>query len=186
MTDSAPYMARNIEIKAWIESVGLLQLRIAAIADQGPTEMLQEDTFFSCPNGKLKLRTFSDTAGQLIFYQRPNQTGPKESLYVISPTAAPGLLRDALTLACGQAGRVCKHRTVFMVGRTRVHLDKIEGLGHFLELEVILAQGEPAEAGIAITYELLERLGISLQQLIGESYVDLLANRSSECARNSK
>jgi predicted adenylyl cyclase CyaB len=179
-------MARNIEIKARIESVESLLQRVAAIADQGPTGMIQDDTFFSCPNGRLKLRTFSDTEGQLIFYRRPDQAGPKESLYVISPTATPSSLREALTLACGQAGRVRKHRTVFMVGRTRVHLDKVERLGHFLELEVVLAEGEATEAGVEVARELLECLGISRLQLIAEAYVDLLASQSSDCPRDSK
>jgi predicted adenylyl cyclase CyaB len=167
-------MPRNVEIKAHIESVDRLLPSVRAIADGGPTEILQDDTFFSCPNGRLKLRAFSETSGELIFYRRPDQTGPKESFYVISPTASPNTLREALTLAYGQCGRVRKQRTLFMVGRTRIHLDKVEGLGHFLELEVVLTEDESTEAGVAVAHELLGRLGISPQQLIEGAYVDLL------------
>lgn len=167
-------MPRNVEIKARIESVDALVPRVQAIADAGPSEIFQDDTFFSCPNGRLKLRALSETDGELIFYQRPDSARPKESFYVISPTASPNTLREVLSLAYGQRGRVRKHRTLFMAGRTRIHLDKVEGLGHFLELEVVLTEDESAEDGAAVAHELLARLGISPQQLIDGAYVDLL------------
>jgi predicted adenylyl cyclase CyaB len=169
-------MERNVEIKARIESVDAL-LRVAAmLADRRPTEMFQDDTFFACPRGRLKLRAFSHSEGQLIFYRRPDAAGPKESSYIISPTTSPDTLREALSLAYGQTGRVRKHRTVFLLGRTRMHLDRVEGLGEFLELEVVLGQHEPVEAGISIANELLGKLGVSPRQLIKEAYVDLLSN----------
>jgi len=173
-------MAKNIEIKARIASVESLFPVVAKIADEGPTEILQDDTFFSCPNGRLKLRAFSDHNGQLIFYQRSNSTGPKESFYVISPTASPDTLRQALSLAYGEVGRVRKQRILFMVGRTRVHLDKVEGLGDFLELEVVLADGESNENGIDIANELLKKLGISENPQIPGAYVDLLQEKSNQ------
>lgn len=74
-------MARNIEIKARIESVEAMAAKVAALADHGPIEIPQDDTFFACDRGRLKLRAFSATEGQLIFYQRANQAGPKESFY---------------------------------------------------------------------------------------------------------
>jgi predicted adenylyl cyclase CyaB len=167
-------MARNVEIKARIEDVEALLPRAAALADQGPTEIVQDDTFFVCPNGRLKLRAFSATSGQLIFYQRPDQTGPKESFFLISPTSSPDTLREALTLAYGQTGRVRKHRTLFLSGRTRIHLDRVEHLGDFLELEVVMADGEPANAGVAVAHDLLAKLGIAPDQLIERAYIDLL------------
>jgi predicted adenylyl cyclase CyaB len=167
-------MARNVELKARIQSVETLTPRAAALADHGPTEIVQDDTFFACPNGRLKLRAFSATDGQLIFYRRPDQAGPKESFYLISPTSSPDTLREALTLAYGQAGRVRKRRTLFLAGRTRIHLDRVEDLGHFLELEVVMADGEPAEAGVAVAHDLLARLGIATEHLVEGAYVDLL------------
>lgn len=168
-------MARNIEIKARIESIDSTLSLAAKIASEGPTEILQDDTFFTCSNGRLKLRAFSEHEGQLIFYQRSDSAGPRESFYVISPTSSPDTLRQTLELAYGVGGRVRKHRTLFLVGRTRVHLDRVEGLGDFLELEVILADKEPNETGISIAHDLLERLAVSRQQLVEEAYVDLLA-----------
>jgi predicted adenylyl cyclase CyaB len=166
--------SRNVEIKARISSVEALVPRVAALADQGPVEIEQDDTFFVCERGRIKLRALSATEGQLIFYRRANQAGPKESRFVISPTASPDSLRDALTLAYGSAGRVRKHRILYLVGRTRVHLDRVESLGHFLELEVVLAEGESPDAGVKEARALMAALGLADDQLIDGAYVDLL------------
>jgi predicted adenylyl cyclase CyaB len=80
-------------------------------------------------------------------------------------------------LAYGQVGRVRKHRVLFLVGRTRVHLDKVEQLGHFLELEVVLADDEPSDVGVREARELMETFGVEPYQLIDDAYVDLLARR---------
>jgi predicted adenylyl cyclase CyaB len=168
-------MARNVEIKARIERIEEIAARAAALADQGPVEILQDDTFFTCERGRLKLRALSPGEGQLIFYRRPDHAGPKESFFVIAPTSSPDALREALSLAYGQAGRVRKHRTLYLLGRTRVHLDRVESLGHFLELEVVLADGEPAEAGVEEAQRLMTALGIAPAQLVEGAYVDLLA-----------
>ena len=168
-------MARNIEIKAHIESIDTLAQKAAAIADQGPVEIVQDDTFFRCEAGRLKLRTFSTEEGELIFYRRANLHGPKESFYLCSPTSSPDSLRESLSQAYGQAGRVQKHRTLFVVGRTRVHLDDVKGLGRFLELEVVLNEDESAETGVLEAQALMARLGIDSSQLIEGAYVDLLS-----------
>jgi adenylate cyclase class IV len=167
-------MARNVEIKARIASVEALLPRAAALASDGPSEIQQDDTFFRCESGRLKLRDFLDGSGELIFYRRADRSGPKESFYLRSLTSTPAVLRESLSLAYGQAGRVVKHRTVFLIGRTRVHLDKVAGLGHFMELEVVLGENEPAEVGVREANELMGQLGIEPQQLIEGAYVDLL------------
>jgi adenylate cyclase class IV len=172
-------MPRNIEIKAHIASVEALARKASAIADQGPIEIIQDDTFFVCEAGRLKLRAFSKEQGELIFYRRTNQQGPKESFYLRSPTSAPDTLRESLSLAYGQAGRVLKHRTLFLVGRTHVHLDRVAHLGDFLELEVVLEGDEPSEAGVREAHELMAKLGVEPSQLIEGAYVDLLANNAS-------
>ena len=167
-------MARNVEIKARIENVGMFVPILARMATSGPLELAQDDTFFSCETGRLKLRAFSNDSGELIFYRRVNQSGPKESFYLRSPTSSPETLRESLSLAYGQIGRIRKYRTLYLVGRTRVHLDRVEGLGHFLELEVQLVDDEPPEQGIREAGELMERLGIQPEQLIEGAYLDLL------------
>jgi predicted adenylyl cyclase CyaB len=167
-------VARNIEIKARISRVSDLVELAAALADDGPTEILQDDTFFACPAGRLKLRAFSNSAGELIFYQRSNESGPKESFYVRTPTATPDSLRETLALAYGVVGRVRKHRTLFLAGRTRIHLDRVEDLGDFLELEVVLDDEESRKSGVREAERLMQQLGVAPSQLIDRAYVDLL------------
>ena len=167
-------MARNVEIKARIGNIAELTRRVATIADSGPVEIVQDDTFFNCSAGRLKLRAFPDGRGELIFYRRADHQGPKESFYLICPTTSPRPLRKILALALGEAGKVEKRRTLFLVGRTRIHLDLVKGLGEFLELEVVLSDGEPPEAGIAEAYALMKRLGVDTLQLVEGAYVDLL------------
>jgi predicted adenylyl cyclase CyaB len=171
-------MARNIEIKARIESVYALAPIAAALATEGPVEIAQDDTFFSCESGRLKLRTFSAADGELIFYKRADERGPKESSYLRVPTSNPASLREALSAAYGQVGRVVKHRTLYLIGRTRLHLDQVEDLGHFLELEVVLEDGEPSENGSREAYSLMTRMGINPSALIKSAYVDLLAQKT--------
>jgi predicted adenylyl cyclase CyaB len=168
-------MARNIEIKAWVDNVAALKTKAAALATDWPFEIEQDDTFFRCDHGRLKLRAFSSTAGELIFYQRADEHGPKASFYVRSQTADPASLREALTLAYGVVGRVEKHRTVFLVGRTRVHVDQVHGLGSFLELEVVLQDGEKDAVGVAEAQNLMRKLGVQPHHLVDTAYVDLLA-----------
>src|SRR5450631_4512537 len=105
-----------------------------ALADHGPESIAQDDTFFACTSGRLKLRVFADGHGELIGYERPDAFGPKTSDYRITSVANPGALRDTLMRALGVTGRVVKQRTLLVVGRTRIHLDHVDGLGEFLEL----------------------------------------------------
>jgi len=170
-------MARNIEIKARVADPGALLTRAKAVADHGPVEILQDDTFFACARGRLKLRAFSAEEGELIFYQRANQEGPKESFYVLTPTRAPNSLREALALAYGEVGRVRKRRTLFLAGRIRIHLDEVEDLGPFMELEVVLREDEAAEVGRREAEALMVQLGIERSALVDRAYVDLLAER---------
>lgn len=172
-------MPRNIEIKARVADRAALEQRAAALADEGPAQIFQDDTFFVCPEGRLKLRDFGDGCGELIFYRRADATGPKTSFYRIAPTAEPAALRETLSLALGERGRVVKHRTLYLVGRSRIHLDRVEGLGDFMELEVVLADGEDEAAGQKEADELMARLGITPDQLVEGAYLDLLAELSA-------
>ncbi|HYF60153.1 MAG TPA: class IV adenylate cyclase [Burkholderiaceae bacterium] len=168
-------MPRNVEIKARVPSLAALEPRAAAIADDGPVPIAQDDTFFRCAAGRLKLRDFGDGRGELIFYRRADDAGPKVSSYLRTPTADPAGLREALALAHGTGGRVRKRRALYLAGRTRIHLDRVDGLGDFVELEVVLADGEPPEAGVAEARALMTALGIEPEWLVEGAYVDLLA-----------
>jgi predicted adenylyl cyclase CyaB len=74
----------------------------------------------------------------------------------------------------GECGRVRKQRTLFLAGRTRIHLDEVEGLGAFMELEVVLSSGETVTQGIETAHRIMRQLGVSDQDLVDRAYVDLL------------
>jgi predicted adenylyl cyclase CyaB len=84
-----------------------------------------------------------------------------------------------LSLAYGEVGRVIKQRTLYLLGRTRIHLDRVEGLGEFMELEVVLDEHETSEHGISEAHRLMALLNIDASQLVETAYVDLLAERAA-------
>jgi adenylate cyclase class IV len=175
-------VARNVEIKARIASALALLPLARACADGPPEPIAQDDTFFACGHGRLKLRAFADGRGELIAYQRADASGPKTSDYSIAPVADAALLRETLARALGVTGRVVKQRLLLRAGRTRLHLDRVDGLGDFLELEVVLRDGEPADAGVAVAHDLLARLQIAPTELVAGAYVDLLAAQAAAAA----
>jgi adenylate cyclase class IV len=169
-------MPTNVEIKARIPSVDALLPRALSQAGDGaaPQHLHQDDTFFHVPRGRLKLRVFADGTGELIHYHRPDAEGPKVSDYAITPVADPDTLRSVLARACDVRGRVIKDRTLVLAGQTRIHLDRVDGLGDFLELEVVLRDGQTELEGTAIARRLLEALGVPDGALLSGAYLDLL------------
>lgn len=167
-------MASNIEIKARVEDFDALRARAETVSDK-PLEIIsQEDTFFYTDRGRLKLRVLAPNLGQLIFYERPDREGPKRSNYHLAETHTPDDLKTSLSSALGVRGIIKKTRYLYMVAQTRIHLDEVEGLGHFMELEVVLKQGQSDAEGQAIAEELMIKLGVKQENLLQGAYIDLL------------
>ena len=99
---------------------------------------------------------------------------------MILPTREPAALKGALSKALGVSGVVRKRREVYHVEGTRVHLDAVEGLGEFIELEAVLRPGESAEDGRERVREIRDALGISAEDLIDRAYIDLILGRAEE------
>ncbi len=167
-------MARNIEIKARVADRSRLEALVRRLSDRGPEVIHQDDTFFHCAEGRLKLRDFGNAQAELIFYRRADKAGPKTSFYRITPSSDPEGLRATLSLAYGELGRVIKERTLYLTGRTRIHLDQVQGLGDFMELEVVLADSEDEEQGLIEAQNLMHELEIVESDLIEAAYLDLL------------
>ena len=178
-------MPSNIEIKCYARNFDEIARRAQALSDTPVEITSQEDIFFNAPQGRLKLRILSADAGQLIYYTRPDQAGPKRSDYHIALTSDPGNLKHALELAYGIRGVVRKTRYLYLIGQTRVHLDEVEGLGQFMELEVVLRDGQTDSEGQAIAEGLLTNLGVERGDLLESAYIDLLelSDKRSEASR---
>lgn len=172
-------MPANIEIKARARNFAEIKSRAEKLSDT-PVEIIpQEDTFFHVDKGRLKLRDLGAGRGQLIFYQRPNQDGPKRSDYHIALTSDPENLKRVLELAYGIRGVVKKTRYLYLAGQTRVHLDDVQGLGHFMELEVVMRDGQSDVEGQAIAEDLMQKLGVQKSDLLEGAYMDLMENKTS-------
>jgi predicted adenylyl cyclase CyaB len=167
-------MARNIEIKARVPDPAALRARVVSLAASVPQVLVQRDTFYHAPAGRLKLREFADGAAELIYYERPDRLGPKTSIYSRTPVPDAASMRELLGRCLGTKAVVAKSRELFLIGRTRIHLDTVEGLGSFVELEVVLAAGQTDAEGEQIASALMTQLGIREADLVGQAYVDLL------------
>ena len=168
-------MARNVEIKARITSIEVLMPRARALAQHDAELIAQDDTFFQVPHGRLKLREFADGSAELIHYHRADTLDAKLSDYrrVAAPDA--GALREALGRALGTIGRVRKQRWLLLAGQTRIHLDRVEGLGDFIELEVVLRDDQGVADGVRIADQLMHELGLAQAERIAGAYLDLSA-----------
>jgi predicted adenylyl cyclase CyaB len=170
-------MPRNVEIKARVWDVNAVHARAEAVSDAPAVVLEQRDTFFNVPEGRLKLREFPDGKGELIAYRRPDSVGPKTSEYFVYRTSQPTQLAQLLARALGVRGVVQKRRLLYLVGQTRVHLDEVEGLGAFLELEVVLADGQAEMEGETIARRLLADLGVRDEDRVAAAYIDLLERK---------
>jgi adenylate cyclase class IV len=168
-------MPRNIEIKARIESVEAVLPRAQALAGGAPELLVQDDSFFTVPHGRLKLREFADGSAELIHYQRADTAQAKASDYVRVPVPDAAALRAALARACGLQGRVRKQRWLLIKGATRIHLDRVEGLGDFMELEVVLRDDQADAEGADVAEALMRELGLADAERLAGAYLDLLA-----------
>jgi predicted adenylyl cyclase CyaB len=167
-------MPTNIEIKARVRDVAALRARAQELSDASVQVIPQEDTFFATQKGRLKLRELGPALGQLVYYERADQGGPKRSDYRIFETHDVAGLREILSLALGVRGVVKKVRSLYLVGQTRLHLDDVDGLGQFMELEVVLQPGQSEAEGMNVAMGLMAELGVEETDLLEGAYMDLL------------
>ncbi len=166
--------ARNIEIKAKIRDWSRLKQLVIALSDTQEELLEQEDIFFSAKDGRLKLRIFNSSSGELIHYHRADVKEAKQSSYIISKTTDPASLQAALSAALGVIGIVKKKRWLYCIGQTRVHLDEVVNLGEFLELEYVLRPTEELHIANELVSDLMRYLEIHSEDLIACAYIDML------------
>ncbi|MCY3017816.1 MAG: class IV adenylate cyclase [Planctomycetota bacterium] len=166
-------MPHNVEVKIKLPDLAAVLSAVRALGAEDRGVLQQVDTYFQAPKGaRLKLREQEPGGAQLVAYERPDINGLRTCNYRLFSVADPVGLKETLALGLGVLRRVVKARRLFMLGRTRIHLDQVEGLGDFLELEVVLRDGEPPAHGEVEARDILQRLGLADAPRIAGSYLD--------------
>ena len=172
---------RNLELKVRVpdQQLEVMGRTVLERARTGLLSMRQDDRYFSVPEGRLKLRIItSDDDGpsaELISYRRLNAAESRWSAYHLTrldPDRAEDLA-STLELVMPVWARVRKQRWVAIVGATRVHLDRVERLGDFIELETVVTIQSDADAQRE-HQEITEWLGLNDLPVVAGSYSDLL------------
>ena len=164
----------NVELKARCQDLGRLRETCISLGAEGQEPDRQLDTYFKVSHGRLKLRESLLSGAELIFYIRADVAGARESHYETCPVEAAEGLKAVLTKALGVRAVVAKRREVFVIGNVRTHLDKVQDLGSFVELEGIVEN--PTELAYVAdeVQKLRQALGIENHALVKESYSDLI------------
>jgi predicted adenylyl cyclase CyaB len=167
---------RNIEIKARLGDFSQARSRATAMAQEPALRLQQTDTYFNVPEGRLKLREKegAEQGAELIFYRRDNISGPRTSDYEITPIPEPEKTLEMLKAHFGIKTIVRKKRTVYLIDNIRIHLDEVEGLGAFIEIEIIVPPDDSGAHAGALMSELMAQLSIDQNNLLDCSYCDLM------------
>jgi homotetrameric cytidine deaminase len=165
----------NVEIKARDTDPGSTASRCEALGAVDRGVLSQRDTYFAGRHGRLKLRVQDGGAAELIAYRRPDAAEPEESAFIRAAAADPEALREALAAALGETVVVVKRRRLFEWENVRIHLDDVEGLGSFIELEALVGPGlNTPEAAREKVARLRAELAIADDALVAVGYADLL------------
>ncbi len=167
-----PYL--NVEIKAKCADPDYIRNYLASnnASFKGTDE--QTDTYFNVANGRLKLRE-GNIENNLIFYQRDNQAGPKNSSFNLVKIEDARGLKDVLTKSVGEKVVVKKRREIYYINNVKFHIDEVPGLGSFVEIEAgnILADLSQQQLKEQCDFYLKE-FRIQLEDLVEVSYSDML------------
>ena len=165
---------QNLEAKFKLDDLARARQQAEAIGYRYTATLEQRDTFFRVARGKLKLRE-EQSGARLIFYGREDSRELKLSSYDIVAIAEPEKTRAMLTRALGAIATVRKTRILMMRDHIRLHLDSVDGLGEFGEIEAVLGEDATLEASRPAVEELLGALGVDSNNLIAISYFEMMA-----------
>lgn len=183
-------MARHIKIKARVKDVESMQKRVERIAGTHPVILRQEDICFHCrwTGQKLRLRIENDRGGKLIQHFSGYLNHPATSFCQIVEEPEVEELKKIFGEEFGVRGIVKKQRKLYVRGNARIHLDKVDDLGDFIELELegLQTLGLFNQNLDAQKAELMRELGISQEDLVYFSYIDLLERERNEVSNELK
>lgn len=169
---------RNLEIKARVASLSPARARLNRLRGAAREPVVrQTDWYFRVPKGRLKLRVLGGRRdGELILYVRPDRASVRTSTFQVLPVADATAARALLEAMFGLRACVRKRREVWISENARIHLDSVDGLGRFVEIEVVVSGG--AAQARALMAQLRGVLGIRSADLIAGSYAEMPNERS--------
>jgi len=167
---------RNIEVKARLHDPAALELRLRQLPARFVASFWQRDVFFRSPQGRLKLR-FSEGDAELIYYVRSDDATLRGSDYQRQTVTDGDGLCSILEAALGSCGEVRKQRRLYLLDNIRIHIDDVEGLGSYMEVEAVIDAEHDETACQRATQELLKVLEITSAHFEARAYVNLLLER---------
>lgn len=169
----------NSELKATDPDGAATAARVSALGATDQGVLVQRDTYFGARHGRLKLREQDGARAELIAYRRGDALQATKSDYLLVPAPHPAALSQALDRSLGTVVVVSKHRRLFLWENVRIHLDDVEGLGAFIEIEIV----EPDERAPAQMARLRDVLGIEDSALVAAGYSDLMLDGAQSLLR---
>jgi adenylate cyclase class 2 len=170
-------MHRNIEIKASVKDHNFIRNKLFSYQAIFKGKDHQRDTYFKVPNGRLKLRQ-GNIENALIHYEREDKEGPKTSWVNIYPVTNGAVLESLLERALGIMIVVEKEREIFFIENVKFHLDSVQGLGQFVEIEAIDPDGSIGKQKLLQQCEqFLKSFAIHNKDLLKNSYSDMLMKK---------
>lgn len=163
---------RNIELKARLRDRGAAEAVCVALGAVLQGDLRQVDTYFRAPRGRLKLREQSPGRSELVFYLRSDRAEARGCDYWLA--AASAETKTLLTHALGLRGVVEKTRTLFLWKNVRIHLDRVAGLGDFIEFEAVLDAAHDDADGRCKLERLCAAFGLRPEDHCAESYLELV------------
>ena len=157
----------NVEFKARVENLDAIREKLRSLNPREVGTDRQRDTYFEVREGRLKLRE-GLIENSLIFYRRADLAATRDSHVYLSSISNPSELRPVLEAALPIHAIVEKRREIYLVGETKIHLDRVENHGCFLEVEA----PNSTEADFFFRF-----FGLEPGALEGRSYADFAAVR---------
>lgn len=171
--------SKNIEIKARCENLAFVRNKLHELKADFKGVDHQIDTYYNSREGRLKMRE-GNIETNLIHYNRPNQSGPKQSDFTLFKTDNPEGLKDILSKSMGVKVVVDKKREIYFIKNVKFHIDEVQELGNFVEIEVTDMKGDRTVQEMQVVCEeYMQILNIKSKDLLQVSYNDLLLEKRS-------
>ncbi|RYY53281.1 MAG: CYTH domain-containing protein [Chitinophagaceae bacterium] len=167
----------NVEIKARCNTPETVRRYLLDAGAEFRGTDHQVDTYFNVSQGRLKLRE-GIIENNLIYYERPDQEGPRQSSFRLVKVPDAIGLKAALAASCGILATVDKQRGIYYIGNVKFHIDEVMGLGSFIEIEAFNGDGLHGIDTLRQQCDFyIRELGISQHDLVAVSYSDLLLDK---------